>query len=76
MDDRDLKLDRRFDWVGPPDKVSKIRPIRLRRVDNESKAEGEYRLARQALSEWNSAFWKYHNELFESKKAEFVAMVC
>uniref|UniRef100_A0AC34G886 Apoptogenic protein 1, mitochondrial n=1 Tax=Panagrolaimus sp. ES5 TaxID=591445 RepID=A0AC34G886_9BILA len=69
----DIKLDRRYDWVGPPDKTSKIRPVRLRRVDNESSEEEAYRVARQDLSEWNSAFWKYHNELFDSKKAEFVA---
>lgn len=26
---RDLRLDKRFDWVGPPDDISKIRPIRF-----------------------------------------------
>lgn len=26
---RDLRLDNRFDWVGPPDDISKIRPIRF-----------------------------------------------
>ncbi len=26
--DRDVRLDRRFDWTGEPDKISKIRPIK------------------------------------------------
>uniref|UniRef100_A0A7E4VRD6 Apoptogenic protein 1, mitochondrial n=1 Tax=Panagrellus redivivus TaxID=6233 RepID=A0A7E4VRD6_PANRE len=67
------KLDRRYDWVGPPDKVSKIRPIRLRRVDNETETEQNYRTTREQLNEWNSAFWTIHNQLFEQKRAEFVA---
>lgn len=28
MEEDKVRLDRRFDWVGPPDRVSKIRPIR------------------------------------------------
>lgn len=68
----DVKLDRRYDWVGPPDRASKIRPIKLRRVDNETKEESDYRKAREELVEWNSAFWAAHNELFDKEKKEFV----
>ncbi|CAD5231426.1 unnamed protein product [Bursaphelenchus xylophilus] len=68
-----VKLDRRFDWVGPPDPLSKIRSIRLRRVDNETNLERDYRLARESLNEWNSDFWRRHNQEFERCKSEFVA---
>uniref|UniRef100_A0A0M3I072 Uncharacterized protein n=1 Tax=Ascaris lumbricoides TaxID=6252 RepID=A0A0M3I072_ASCLU len=70
---RKARLDRRYDWVGPPDKVSRIRPIRLRRIGNETATERDYREAREALNEWNSRFWAEHNTLYEQRKAEFVA---
>ncbi|CAJ0591445.1 unnamed protein product [Cylicocyclus nassatus] len=44
----------------------------LRRVDNETKLEREYREAREELNRWSSAFWVKHNSLFDAKKAEFV----
>ncbi|VDO43342.1 unnamed protein product, partial [Onchocerca flexuosa] len=69
---RDLRLDKRFDWVGPPDDISKIRPVRLRRLTNETEQERKYREAREALNQWSSQFWAHHNILFEKKKAEFV----
>ncbi|VIO98604.1 Uncharacterized protein BM_BM6467 [Brugia malayi] len=69
---RDLRLDKRFDWVGPPDDISKIRPVRLRRLSNETEQERKYREAREALIQWSSQFWTHHNILFEKKKAEFV----
>uniref|UniRef100_A0A915DIM4 Apoptogenic protein 1 n=1 Tax=Ditylenchus dipsaci TaxID=166011 RepID=A0A915DIM4_9BILA len=65
------ELDTRYDWVGPVDKVSKIRPIRLRRVENESDSERVYREAREKLNEWNCDFWSKHNKLFENRKAQF-----
>ncbi|CAD5223955.1 unnamed protein product [Bursaphelenchus okinawaensis] len=67
-----VKLDRRFDWVGPPDSVSKIRPIKLRRVDNETHLERDYRVARESLNQWNSDFWRQHNIEFEKCKSVFV----
>ncbi|CAG9539453.1 unnamed protein product [Cercopithifilaria johnstoni] len=69
---KDLRLDNRFDWVGPPDDISKIRPVRLRRLANETEQEKKYREAREALIQWSSQFWTHHNILFEKKKAEFV----
>ncbi|CAI4222795.1 unnamed protein product [Auanema sp. JU1783] len=71
MNDR-VRMDRRFDWVGPPDRTSKIRPIKLRRVDNETPLETNYREAREELNKWNSEFWANHNTIFEKKKLEFV----
>ncbi|VDO35092.1 hypothetical protein V3C99_014179 [Haemonchus contortus] len=70
-DDR-VRMDRRYDWVGPPHPVSKIRPIKLRRVDNESDLERQYRQAREELNRWSSSFWEKHNTLFDIKKAEFI----
>uniref|UniRef100_A0A8R1E5K3 Uncharacterized protein n=1 Tax=Caenorhabditis japonica TaxID=281687 RepID=A0A8R1E5K3_CAEJA len=67
-----VRMDRRFDWVGPPDNVSKIRKIMLRRLDNESDLEREYRTAREQLNQWNSDFWAEHNTLFDRQKTEFV----
>lgn len=46
--------------------------FRLRRLDNESPLERDYRTAREALNQWNSDFWANHNTLFERQKAEFV----
>ncbi|WKY10435.1 hypothetical protein Q1695_002641 [Nippostrongylus brasiliensis] len=70
--DEQVRMDRRYDWVGPPHPVSKIRPIKLRRVDNETELERQYRIAREELNRWSSSFWEKHNTLFDTKKAEFV----
>ncbi|KHJ82786.1 hypothetical protein OESDEN_17519, partial [Oesophagostomum dentatum] len=49
--------------------------VMLRRVDNETKLECEYREAREELNRWSSAFWAKHNSLFDTKKAEFISKV-
>ncbi|PIO76420.1 tRNA-guanine transglycosylase [Teladorsagia circumcincta] len=72
ISDDQVRMDRRYDWVGPPHPVSKIRPIKLRRVDNESDLERQYREAREELNRWSSSFWEKHNTLFDKKKSEFV----
>ena len=64
-------LDARFDWVGPPNKLSNIRPIRLKQVLNESQSEIDYRKSREALNQWNCDFWSSHNQLFEIRKEQF-----
>lgn len=76
-------LDKKFDWVGPPNKLSNIRPIkfvksnlnfiffRLKIVQNESISETNYRKAREALNQWNCDFWTSHNRLFEVRKEQF-----
>ncbi|PAV78341.1 hypothetical protein WR25_24772 [Diploscapter pachys] len=71
--ERQVKLDRRYDWVGPPNKLSKIREIRLRRVENETDLERKYREDREELNRWNSDFWAAHNQLFITSKSEFVS---
>ncbi|KAH7730401.1 Protein Y39B6A.34 a [Aphelenchoides avenae] len=72
MSREDVRLDRRYDWVGPADKISKIRPIKLRRVNGETGTERDYRTSREELNEWNSSFWRAHNQLFDEKKLQFV----
>uniref|UniRef100_A0A914DRZ5 Apoptogenic protein 1, mitochondrial n=1 Tax=Acrobeloides nanus TaxID=290746 RepID=A0A914DRZ5_9BILA len=67
-----MRLDHRFDWVGPPDTISKIRPIKLRAFENETSLEKNYRLSREELNNWNSKFWREHNELFHRRHHEFV----
>ena len=58
-------IDRKYDWVGPPDKLSKIRPIRLRRPIGESDSEFRFRKLYDEAQEWNRRFWENHNQKFE-----------
>ncbi|VDD95977.1 unnamed protein product [Enterobius vermicularis] len=70
---KQTRLDRRYDWVGPPDKVSRIRPIRLRRLHDETSTERKFREFWENMNEWNHRFWETHNLLYEKRKAEFIA---
>ncbi|CAJ0586509.1 unnamed protein product, partial [Mesorhabditis spiculigera] len=72
MDEERVKLDKRFDWVGPMDRLSKIRAIRLRQVTNETDLERQYRENREKLNRWCSAFWADHNTKFDREKAAYV----
>ncbi|VDN58867.1 unnamed protein product [Dracunculus medinensis] len=69
---KNVRLDRRFDWVGPPHKLSRIRPIKLRRIQGETVTELAYREALEDLNDWNCRFWCDHNALYERKRREFV----
>ncbi|CAB3366385.1 Hypothetical predicted protein [Cloeon dipterum] len=60
------------DMVGPPDKVSNIRPIRFHIPANESPVEKEYRLTRQEVLQWNQDFWSNHNTKFLKERNEFI----
>lgn len=71
-----VKLDPRYDWLGPPHSESKIRPIQLRQVTNETNIERTYRLEREKLNQFNSNFWAQHNRLFEKSKTDFIEEVC
>jgi hypothetical protein len=76
MPDRKIKLDRRYDWIGPPNPDSKIRPIKLRQFNDETEIERFYRLEKEKLNQWNSDFWAHHNQHFEKSKADFINKVC
>ncbi|KAI6222908.1 hypothetical protein M3Y99_01134600 [Aphelenchoides fujianensis] len=73
MPHRNVRLDSRYDWVGPADEVSRIRPLKFRRSNVVSEVERNYLQDREELNQWNSAFWRRHNQQFERKKSEFVA---
>ncbi|XP_059477155.1 cytochrome c oxidase assembly factor 8 [Neocloeon triangulifer] len=60
------------DMVGPPDKVSNIRPVIFHVPVNESVAEKEYRQKRQEVLQWNQEFWTKHNLRFIKEREEFV----
>lgn len=50
--------------IGPPDKISNIRPVLFHIPENESLPEKEYRLIRQEVLQWNQEFWTDHNTRF------------
>lgn len=50
--------------IGPPDKISNIRPVLFHIPENESLQEKEYRLIRQEILQWNQEFWTDHNTRF------------
>ncbi|KAK6015766.1 transcription initiation factor IIF, beta subunit [Ostertagia ostertagi] len=54
------------------DKYAILSVMPLRRVDNETDLERQYREAREELNRWNSSFWERHNTLFDRRKSEFV----
>lgn len=52
------------DWIGPPDPVSNIRPIRFYVPPNETFTEKKFRIRRAEVLEWNQQFWADHNSRF------------
>lgn len=52
------------DWVGPADKITNLRQHKLYVPPDETGLERSYRLKRQEVHEWNSAFWERHNSDF------------
>uniref|UniRef100_A0AC35THX4 Apoptogenic protein 1, mitochondrial n=1 Tax=Rhabditophanes sp. KR3021 TaxID=114890 RepID=A0AC35THX4_9BILA len=67
-----VRLDKRFNWVGPPNRLSKIRPIKLKVPENETELERSYTKSREQLNEWNSKFWETHNLHFEERRNDFI----
>lgn len=52
------------DYIGPPDKVSNLRPV-LRHVPlDETQIEKQLRLKRIEVEGWNQHFWVNHNQKF------------
>ncbi|XP_071080363.1 COA8 family protein CBG23705, mitochondrial-like [Haliotis cracherodii] len=60
------------DWVGPPDSVSNIRPVKYFIPPDETLLEKRYRERRQEVWKWNQEFWEEHNKLFVQKKKKYV----
>ena len=51
-------------WIGPPDPVSNIRPIKFQFDANESETEKRFRKQQDDNIKWNHKFWKEHNAKF------------
>ncbi|XP_037072652.1 cytochrome c oxidase assembly factor 8-like [Pollicipes pollicipes] len=62
------------DWVGPPDSVSKIRPIRQHIPTNETALEKILREKQASVLAWNHLYWKKHNKAFKQERRRFVEL--
>nr|XP_030130937.3 cytochrome c oxidase assembly factor 8 isoform X1 [Taeniopygia guttata] len=60
------------DWIGPPDKLSNLRPIIFYVPPEESALERRLREARQEAQASNQRFWARHNRAFHQEKEEFM----
>ena len=52
------------DWIGPPDSVSNLRPIKFYIPSDETELQKCYRLQREKVQQWNQQFWLKHNIKF------------
>ncbi|KAK7490173.1 hypothetical protein BaRGS_00018518 [Batillaria attramentaria] len=59
-------------WIGPPDPVSNIRPIKFQVHREETHAERMFRQKQAETIQWNQDFWHKHNSKFFKEKEEFV----
>ncbi|WAR23874.1 COA8-like protein, partial [Mya arenaria] len=59
------------DWIGPPDKVSNIRQLKLHKAENETMAQREYREQQEVTRHWHHQFWEKHNKDFFAQKEVF-----
>ncbi|XP_055710471.1 COA8 family protein CG14806, mitochondrial [Phlebotomus papatasi] len=61
------------DYVGPPDKLSNLRPIVRHIPKNETPLEKKLRLLQMEVEEYNQKFWTNHNKRFFEERDEFIA---
>nr|XP_033807502.1 uncharacterized protein LOC117363592 isoform X2 [Geotrypetes seraphini] len=61
-----------YDWIGPPDKYSNLRPIKFYICERESCLEQKLRTLRQETQDWNQKFWANQNIAFHKEKEEFI----
>ncbi|KAJ8288945.1 hypothetical protein COCON_G00016040 [Conger conger] len=62
----------KHDWIGPPDRLSNLRPIIYHIPENESTLERRLRHLRQETEDWNHQFWSNQNITFSKEKDEFI----
>jgi hypothetical protein len=62
-----------FKILGPPDKLSNIRPYVRYIPKDESKLQQELRIKRKEVHDWVDGWWAKHNEAFSREKNEFIA---
>ncbi|XP_056446014.1 cytochrome c oxidase assembly factor 8 [Gadus chalcogrammus] len=65
--------DSTHDWIGPPNRLSNIRPITYHVPAQESALEERLRRLRQQTEVWNHEFWAYQNVAFSKEKDEYVS---
>ncbi|XP_066464218.1 cytochrome c oxidase assembly factor 8 isoform X2 [Eleutherodactylus coqui] len=65
-------VDSKYDWVGPPDRCSNLRPIKYFIPVDESPLERKLRELRQETQDWNQKFWAKQNLTFIKDKEEFI----
>ncbi|KAG9302146.1 hypothetical protein G9A89_020580 [Geosiphon pyriformis] len=59
------------DFVGTPDLVSNLRPIKYYIAEKESNEDRDWRLHRERVDRFNQQFWSSNNQLFILEKQEF-----
>ncbi|XP_052007358.1 cytochrome c oxidase assembly factor 8-like [Xyrauchen texanus] len=62
----------KYDWIGPPDRLSNLRPIIYHIPENETPLERKLRHLRQETEDWNHKFWTNQNITFSKEKEEYV----
>ncbi|CAL8273992.1 unnamed protein product [Merluccius merluccius] len=65
--------DSTHDWIGPPNKLSNIRPITYHVPPEETALERRLRMLRQQTETWNHEFWAHQNVTFSKEKEEFIS---
>ncbi|KAL2098639.1 hypothetical protein ACEWY4_005119 [Coilia grayii] len=60
------------DWIGPPDRLSNLRPIIYHIPENETPLERRLRHLRQETEDWNHQFWTNQNITFSKEKEEYI----
>ncbi|XP_061407419.1 cytochrome c oxidase assembly factor 8 [Lethenteron reissneri] len=60
------------DWVGPPDRDSNLRPVRVGRRPAESPLELQLRELRGDTEAWSHHFWSEQNLTFSREKQKFI----
>lgn len=58
----------KYDWIGPPDRLSNLRPIIYHIPENETQLERKLRHLRQETEDWNHEFWTRQNTTFSKVK--------
>ncbi|XP_008314065.1 cytochrome c oxidase assembly factor 8 [Cynoglossus semilaevis] len=61
-----------YDWIGPPNPLSNLRPIVYRIPEKESELERRLRQLRQETEDWNHEFWTKQNISFSREKENFI----
>uniref|UniRef100_A0A8B9C3Q4 Cytochrome c oxidase assembly factor 8 n=1 Tax=Anser brachyrhynchus TaxID=132585 RepID=A0A8B9C3Q4_9AVES len=62
----------RHDWIGPPDRLSNLRPVIFHVPQDESALERRLREARQDTQAWNQQFWAQQNASFQQSIFTFL----